>query len=539
MRKSIPFIILALISFIVGCANISTPQGGPEDETPPVLLSSVPEQGQTNYQGQSIFLTFDEWVNTKNIETDIIITPRVTGSFKTRVKKNTVELSFFEPFRENTTYSVGFGSTIQDITNNNPAQNLNLSFSTGAYIDSLTISGNVKTLLDQEPAEDALVALYFANDSTDILNGVASYFSITDTLGNYKFVNLPAGDYRLYATNDKNNNNKADSKDEKYGFYPDTLQLNSNLEGINLTIQNLNTTELRKLSSRHFGAYYDITFNKQLTEFQLVNNENLSFQPVGDDKIRFYRNGRNYGDTLNLIYQATDSLEYVLQDTVKLYFTDSKVEKADFTISTVPNRSQALPGDTLVFEFSKPLTDYNLDSINITIDSTQTIDLNSDAFKFNQYRTELNTGIALTELITRQNPQLNIYTGRGAFISADGDSSKVIEKAYNFTESSETASITGKVTTDAPNIIVQLLSASNKEVVRESYSKDFSFQYLPAGRYMVRVIDDRNGNRKLDIGNMLTHQLPEDIHYYFDSYYQTKVIEVRKNWENTDTNISF
>ena len=148
MRKSIPFIILALISFIVGCANISTPQGGPEDETPPVLLSSVPEQGQTNYQGQSIFLTFDEWVNTKNIETDIIITPRVTGSFKTRVKKNTVELSFFEPFRENTTYSVGFGSTIQDITNNNPAQNLNLSFSTGAYIDSLTISGNVKTLLD-------------------------------------------------------------------------------------------------------------------------------------------------------------------------------------------------------------------------------------------------------------------------------------------------------------------------------------------------------------------------------------------------------
>ena len=87
--------------------------------------------------------------------------------------------------------------------------------------------------------------------------------------------------------------------------------------------------------------------------------------------------------------------------------------------------------------------------------------------------------------------------------------------------------------------MVQLLSASNKEVVRESYSKDVSFQYLPAGRYMVRVIDDRNGNRKLDIGNMLTHQLPEDIHYYFDSYYQTKVIEVRKNWENTDTNISF
>ena len=537
--RNFSFTYLLLIAFVAGCANISSPQGGPEDETAPKLLNSIPENGQTNYQGQSILLTFDEWVNTKNIETDIIITPRITGSFKTRVKKNIVELSFYEPFRENTTYSIGFGSTIQDITNNNPAQNLNLSFSTGEFIDSLTVSGNIKTLLDQEPAEDALVALYHAEDSTSILNGVASYFSITDTLGNYKFLNLPPGNYRIYAAKDKNNNNRADSKSEKYGFYPDTLNVTDNIQGINFTIQNLNTTELRRLSARHFGEYFEITFNKDITAFQPMANENLYYRPEGRDKIRFFRNQRAYGDTLELIYSVSDSLQTVLKDTVSLYFSESRIDKTDFTITPEPNIPQAFPGDTLIIKSSKPIVSYNLDSIKLSLDTLQVIELNPQQLKFNRYRTELNTGVIPANHVSRENQNLKLYLGKGALISADNDSSEVTEKDYRFTETSETAVISGKITTNTENIIVQLLNASTKKVVKELYTKDFRFEYLPAGRYMVRVIDDRNGNRKLDIGNILTGEIPENIYYYFDSYYQSKTIEVRKNWENTDTNISF
>lgn len=538
MNRLIHFFLLSLAIFTLGCANISSPQGGPEDETPPKLLNSIPEIGQTNYTGDQLILTFDEWVTTKKLETDIIITPRITGSFKTRIKKNIVELTFYEPLKENTTYAVSFGSTIQDITNSNPAENLNLSFSTGPFIDSLSVTGNIKTLLDQEPAEEALVALYISSDSTDILNGVASYFSITDTLGNYQFRNLPAGTYRLYATNDKNNNNRADSKSEKYGFYPDTLKLTQNLQGLNFTIQNLNTTELRRMSARHFGEYFDITFNKDITDFQPLTSEELYFRPEGRDKIRFFRNDRNYSDTLNLIYQVTDSLNHTLQDTVGLYFAQSKIDKTDFTITTEPNIPQALPGDTLIFKFSKPLLSYNLDSIRISLDSTQTITPDETSFKFNKYRTELNTGLAIAEYVTRQSPQLSILTSEGAFVAADQDSSEVFEKSFNFTEANETAVIVGNVSTTAPNIIVQLISANSKNVIKETSERQFRFSYLPAGRYMVRVINDTNANGKLDIGNILTGEVPEDVHYYFDTYYKTKVIEVRKNWEAT-ANISF
>lgn len=539
MRIISYFLVSLLLVSFLGCANVSSPMGGPEDETPPKLISSIPEQGQTNYQGQSIYLTFDEWINTKNIESDVIITPRISNSFKSRIKKNILEITFFEKLKENTTYSINFGSTIQDITNNNAAENLNLSFSTGPYIDSLSIQGNIKILLDQEPAQQALVALYNDQDSTNILNGIASYFTNTDSTGNYYFRNLPPGNYRVYAAKDKNRNSKADAQSEKYGFYPDTVQLTSNIEDINFTIQNLNTTELRTLSARHFGEYFDITFNKEFTDFQILNQDDLYYRPEGIDKIRFFRNDRSYGDTLQLIYEVTDSLKVTLQDTVGLYFSQSKVEKTDFTISTDPNSTQAVPGDTLIFRFSKPLLSYNLDSIQIQLDSITSIPLNTDKFKYNQYKTELNTGIALTEHLSRNKPQLKVVTKPGAFISADRDSSSILKQEFKFTEPNETAIISGQVITSAPHIIVQLLNANTKKIVRESYQKSYKFEYLPAGRYMVRVINDRNNNRKLDIGNILTNQIPEDIYYYFDSYYQTKVIEVRKNWENGSTNISF
>ena len=530
-RGLIQFVLFTL--FVTSCARVSSPQGGPEDDQPPILVSSIPEKGQTNYQSQTILLTFDESVQTRNIESDIIITPRLQTSFKTRVKKNVVELEFFEPFNDNTTYSIGLGSTIRDITNNNEAQNINLSFSTGPTIDSLTVSGNIRDLLSQDPREDAIVALYGESDTTDILNGIASYFAFTDSSGNYQFNNLPSGRYRIYATNDKNGNNKADSQNEKYGFYTDTLDLNKNLQGIDLTVQNLNTTELRRTSARHFGEYFDIEFNKAILQFDIESPQTLYNRPEGVEKIRFYRNDIVYGDTTEIIYHATDSLGQVLTDTVGVYFQESRIEKDDVNLNGLPNRPAAYPFDTLGFRLSKPIKSLNLDSITITLDSLTVIPLNIDQFQFNQYRTEIKTGLRLYDHLTRQNPKLTITLGKGAFITADNDSSQKDEINYSFTELIETAVIGGTIITDKDHIIVQLVNANSKRVIRESNKRNYRFEYIPPGRYFIRVVHDRNNNGSLDVGNIFNNIQPEEIKYYYDNYYETKLIEVRENWEST------
>lgn len=538
MKYIYSLVILFLVIILGACANVSTPTGGDKDETPPKLLTSIPENGQTNFQGQILQLTFDEWVTTQNIETDIIITPRIQASFRTRVKKNVLELSFYEPFNENTTYSLAFGKTIKDVTNNNGVENLTLSFSTGDYIDSLSISGNIKNLLDQYPIDGTLVTLYNSKDTTDILNGIASFYTNTDSLGNYQFNNLPPDTYKVYAVRDKNQNNKADSKNEKYGFFPDTIRLESNIENIDFTIQNLNTTELRRSTARHFGNYFEITFSKAITEFDILSEGQYYYHELTADKIRFYRYQQTYNDTIPLIYQAKDSLNTIYQDTVSLYFNESKIDKSSFILAPVPDRATVEPGATLRFQFSKPILAYNLDSMQIALDSTNVITLKDSLFEFNGYKTELDTKIKLSDLFRSRKSTIKLSLKKGAFISADNDTSKLYEKDLTLIEEEETATITGQIITSSNNIIVQLINATNGRVLKESFDKSYSFNYLPAGRYMIRVVNDLNANRKLDIGNILTNEVPEPIHYYFDNYYQTKIIEVRKNWQST-ANISF
>ena len=155
------------------------------------------------------------------------------------MKRNKIELSFDSTWRENTTYSLNFGNTIADLNEGNQPSNLYLSFSTGPTIDSLSVSGTITNLYSAEPVENALVSLYTTQDTIDITTGKALYYTKTDSAGNYKFQNLPIGDFLVYGVVDKNNNLKADTDKELYGFLPDTVNLTSDQTDQSFVLQRL------------------------------------------------------------------------------------------------------------------------------------------------------------------------------------------------------------------------------------------------------------------------------------------------------------
>ena len=45
---------------VAGCAQVGSPTGGPEDETPPTLVAAVPEVGATEVMPDRLVLAFDE-----------------------------------------------------------------------------------------------------------------------------------------------------------------------------------------------------------------------------------------------------------------------------------------------------------------------------------------------------------------------------------------------------------------------------------------------------------------------------------------------
>ena len=76
-------------------------------------------------------------------------------------------------------------------------------------------------------------------------------------------------------------------------------------------------------------------------------------------------------------------------------------------------------------------------------------------------------------------------------------------------------------------VIVQLTDTKG-EVIAEQYSEssnNFTFRYLNPGEFLIRVIFDKNSNRKWDTGNYLKKRQPEEIKYFQDT------LELRANWD--------
>lgn len=543
MKRLPPYIPLLIVAstLFLGCARITSPEGGPEDTTPPTLVSSIPANEQTNYTGNTIVLTFDEYVNTQAIENNLIITPSIDGegTIKTKIKKRSVILTFKDPWKDNTTYNINFGNTIQDATNRNIPPDLNLSFSTGDYIDSLQISGIINDLYSKEPVEKALVSLYTITDTLDITTGSASYYARTDTSGYYKFKNLPPGEYFIYSALDKNNNQKADPDEELYGFYTDSLNLQSNITGIDFDIQRLDITPLKVSSARHFGKYFDIEFNKAIVSYDVLNNDSVAYRPLEDNKLRFYNTGFAYNDTIPLIISANDSINTQLQDTVRFYFNESEIDadKFDYTIS--PTSNALIPNDKITLDFTKPIRSYNQDSLIFEIDSLNFFHLDDSLFTWNTTRTQVSWDLNLQDYI-KQDQALKMLLRPGAFFSIENDTSNARVKNLQIFKLDDSGVINGSVNTDAPDYIIQLLNSRSFEVIQTKYNEpNFSFEYLNAGTYLVKVIIDTNGNGVWDIGNILERTQAEPVIYYLDDFTNTRAIELRKNWIIDDINVSY
>src|SRR5688572_1967904 len=199
--KHIHWLIYSL--FVLACARQTTPTGGPKDSIPPTLINSLPKQGQVNFKGKTIELTFSETIILNNPKEQLLITPSLGDKYVIKAKKNQVVLTLEQDLQDGTTYAINFREAIQDITEKNPAEMLKIAFSTGSYIDSLSIEGNVYDLLKTTDIKDATVALYQL-DTFDIFKHRPTYVTKSDAKGKFKIENLKPGKYFIYGMEDKN-----------------------------------------------------------------------------------------------------------------------------------------------------------------------------------------------------------------------------------------------------------------------------------------------------------------------------------------------
>lgn len=214
-------VIIALYFFNVtgsGCAQIGMPTGGAKDSLAPVLIKASPQELSINIQSPKISLNFDEYVEVKDVQQNVLVSPVQKNAPEIRYNFKTISVKLKDSLLPNTTYSINFGNSILDVNEGNVYKNYTYVFSTGSSIDSNQISGKLYLAETGKYDSTLMVLLYPKNTDSLILKEAPKFMARVNAEGNFHFKYLPAGQYNIYALKDGDGNKFYNSATEFFAF---------------------------------------------------------------------------------------------------------------------------------------------------------------------------------------------------------------------------------------------------------------------------------------------------------------------------------
>lgn len=526
--------LLAILSIIIltRCAQQVPPTGGKKDIIPPTLSSSNPPNETRNFKGKEIELFFDEYVIVDNIQQKLIITPETENPYTYKQKGVSIQLEFKKNFTDSTTYTFNFGDGIKDFSERNPVQNLKLVFSTGPTIDSARIYGTATDLRSNKPIFDALVGLYQIKDTINPEKQKPYYFSRTDSSGRYAIENVQVNNYRLIATDDKNRNQLYNTKDERVAFLDSAIRVGSDSVRYNLKLYLSDVTVPRVQRTSPKVNNYTVVFNKGVDSIgvQFLRDDSLAYLLETPTQLKFFK-GNSTADTTLAIIMAKDSLGQIVEQQQKISFLAQRGKDRQldpFALTATPGNGQPLVRNfKLTFTFNKPIAQLDSQRIQLQNDSLAKQPLAAMKLRWNKYRSELTIEGKATARDT-----IKWIIPKGAITSVEGDSIPAATYKYPVLKEEDYGILRGRIVADSgANFILELVNEEFK-VVRTAYASPYSFTQVPPGKYQLRIIADRNNNRRWDPGIYKSGRQPEKIYYFPDP------VVIKANFEFDDNNFT-
>lgn len=501
---SIKISTILFASLIISCANMVTPNGGLKDEAAPILVKAKPQNLTTNFKGKKIELTFNEYINLKDIQTQLIVSPGdVNAEVKKAGKVLTIELD--NTPQDNATYIINFGDAISDYTENNISKDFKYIFSTADVIDSLKISGRIVDAIKKEIVKDVIVCLYNTNEDSVVYKRKPDYTVRSNETGAFLFTNLKAAKYKLFLIKEENNNKIFDSQEEEIGFIDTLIDLKANTK-LNELILFTEKPLQRKLINK------GISYQKVELLFNKKNNIQLTDLDKSIDTVIYSKNK----DSILVYYNSMPDTSYLFLtennkiDTLKIKFSKS-AKKSDLNIAAEPK----IIGNNVIIK-SNDLFDLNqLDSLILQEDSINV--------RFNLTKTSYNFFVLNYKFDLEKNYILKISDS--VFKSYQGSYNKEIYSRITFFKEEELGTL--KINEVENNTIYELINERNEIVRRTIITDEESINYknLFPGSYRLRIISDTNKNGIWDTGNYLQKLQPEKIIYY------NNPIKIRANWD--------
>jgi uncharacterized protein (DUF2141 family) len=562
MKMNTPFIRISayfLISLLIfSCAQVMSPGGGPRDTAPPKVTRYIPDSAQLNFNSRIIEITFDEYIQLKDLNTQLIISPPVENTPDINVKGKTLTIDLNkEKLKPNTTYSINFGNSIQDINENNSKENFNYIFSTGNFIDSLSVKGQIQNAFDHKTEKGVLVMLYSDLNDSAVYKNQPDYFSKTTADGNFKINNIKGGKYKIAAVKDLNGNYKYDGEAESVGFY-DTIIDPSIKKNIKIDIfqEPAKKVFLKKYFHNSYGKIV-LVFNQGSDSLQITN---LTNNKKGVQEFIYFSKNK---DTL------TYWMKNYKEDSVKLQVNNGKTVIDTVEFKTIQfedaikgkrsplklrllnnfNGNQNFDlGSNLILKFSQPIATVseampvNFKRDSIPLDYLSFIKYNLfDSYglllSFSDSSMTIEDTIHHGVFIPAQTASINyqestnyhLFVLPGTFTDIFGLTNDTIKIDFKTRELKYYGSL--KLNINIPEAkgkyIVQLLD-EKENIIRKniiSGTETINYEFLHPSKYKLKIIMDENANGKWDSGNYLKKINPEKVIYNMEE------INIRSNWD--------
>lgn len=198
------------ILLLAGCAQQGYPSGGPKDETPPTVLATEPPSGSTNFVGKAFTIHCDEYVQMKEADNNVLISPPMKPKPEYKVVGHNIKVKFRDSLQANTTYLFQFKGAIVDFNEGNPLESFEYALATGAQIDSMMLRGEVLDAVTLQPRKEIVTVLAYAADTlphwddSTVVKRQPQYVTRCDAEGHFVLNHLRAGQYRIIALEDAN-----------------------------------------------------------------------------------------------------------------------------------------------------------------------------------------------------------------------------------------------------------------------------------------------------------------------------------------------
>ena len=321
-----------LLTVIIGgvftsCARMGNPDGGWYDETPPKVLGATPADKATEVKAQKVKISFDEFVKIDNPTENVIVSPPQLQAPEIKATGKSIEVKLLDSLKANTTYTIDFSDAISDNNEGNPLGNYTYSFSTGAEIDTMEVSGYVVAAENLEPVKGILVGLYANLADSAFEKQPMLRVSRTDSHGHFVIKGVKRGTYRVYALQDVDGNYQFNQKSEMIAFNHELIKpsVMDDTRQDTLWSDSLHIADIKRVGYAHFlpdnitlCAFHEVLTSRYL--LSVTRNEANHFAvnfSYGNPKLPQIK-GLNFNahDAFIAIPNAKrDTIDYWLRDT--------------------------------------------------------------------------------------------------------------------------------------------------------------------------------------------------------------------------------